>query len=366
MRAVMALSGGMDSTGLLLRLLADGYTVSCISYDYGQKHSLELARAKDNITYLAKNGFEVEHRQVDLSSAMSIFHSALTSTDIEVPKGHYEQEKMKVTVVPNRNAIFASILYGYALSVAVREDCSVKIALGVHSGDHAIYPDCRPEFYQSLAKAFAVGNWDSEKVSFHLPYIEGDKETILLDALATCEILDLDFDTIFANTNTSYNPDSQGRASGNSGADVERILAFFAIDRKDPIEYVKPWPEVLQDALKAQLAHQVTRENGTEPPFSGEYDEHFEPGVYHCINCDKILFRSEDKYDSGCGWPAFSQESDAAKIKRIEDISRGMKRVEVRCSDCDSHLGHVFAESKGERYCINSVCLKFEEWGKDD
>ena len=105
---------------------------------------------------------------------------------------------------------------------------------------------------------------------------------------------------------------------------------------------------------------------GTEAPFTGEYCSNKAKGIYSCKQCNAHLYTSESKFDSGCGWPAFSQESDAAKIKRIEDISRGMKRVEVRCSDCDSHLGHVFAESKGERYCINSVCLKFEEWGKDD
>ena len=91
---------------------------------------------------------------------MGLFHSALTSDDIEVPEGHYEEEQMKATVVPNRNAIFASILYGYALSVALREDTDVIIALGVHSGDHAIYPDCRPEFYEAIGNAFSVGNWD--------------------------------------------------------------------------------------------------------------------------------------------------------------------------------------------------------------
>ena len=89
---------------------------------------------------------------------------------------------MKHTVVPNRYAIFASILYGYALSIATKNDTSVKIGLGVHSGDHEIYPDCRPEFYDALEHAFKVGNWDSEKVSFYLPYLEGDKETILMDA----------------------------------------------------------------------------------------------------------------------------------------------------------------------------------------
>ncbi len=252
-RAVMALSGGMDSTGLLMRLLADGYQVSCLSYDYGQKHGIELQRAKANIAYLSGEGIEVEHRIADLSSAMGIFHSALTTEGYEVPEGHYEEEQMKQTVVPNRNAIFASILYGYALSVALREDTDVVIALGVHSGDHAIYPDCRPEFYEAIAHAFDVGNWDSEKVVFKLPYIDGDKETILRDAEDSISTLNLDFDTVFANTNTSYNPDSEGRSSGRSGADVERILAFHAVGRKDPVTYAEPWETVLANALQVEV-----------------------------------------------------------------------------------------------------------------
>ena len=358
-RAVMALSGGMDSTGLLLRLLADGYKVSCISYEYGQKHRIELEHAKANIEYLEGEGHQVEHKIADLSSAMSLFHSALTSDDIEVPEGYYEEEQMKVTVVPNRNAIFASILYGYALSVSHREDCDVAIAMGVHSGDHAIYPDCRPEFYSAIAGAFALGNWGSDRVSFHLPYIDGDKETILRDALESCSVLNLDFETIFENTISSYNPDSEGRASGTSGADIERILAFHALGREDPIEYTKPWKDVLQGALNSQLRFHVMKQNGTEQAFSGEFDKHFEDGVYRCADCSKQLFESDMKYDSGCGWPSFNREISDAKIRRIEDHSHGMIRVELRCSKCDSHLGHVFSESKGERYCINSICLEF-------
>lgn len=358
-RAVMALSGGMDSTGLLLRLLADGYKVSCISYEYGQKHRIELERAKANIEYLEGEGHQVEHKIADLSSAMSLFHSALTSDDIEVPEGYYEEEQMKITVVPNRNAIFASILYGYALSVSHREDCDVDIAMGVHSGDHAIYPDCRPEFYSAIAGAFALGNWGSDRVSFHLPYIDGDKETILRDAQESCSVLNLDFETIFENTISSYNPDSEGRASGTSGADIERILAFHALGREDPIEYTKPWKDVLQGALNSQLRFHVMKQNGTEQAFSGEFDKHFEDGVYRCADCSKQLFESDMKYDSGCGWPSFNREISDAKIRRIEDHSHGMIRVELRCSKCDSHLGHVFSESKGERYCINSICLEF-------
>ncbi len=258
MRAVMSLSGGMDSTSLLLRLLADGYKVTCLTYDYGQKHSIEIERAKSNISYLRGRGIDVGHTVVDLRSAMGSFHSALTTQEFEVPEGHYESEQMIHTVVPNRNAIFSSILYGHALSVATREESHVSIALGVHSGDHEIYPDCRPEFYEALESAFRVGNWDSDMVSFHLPYIDGDKSSILIDALDSVDALGLDFDTVFANTITSYNPDSIGRSSGRSGSDVERILAFHSIGRKDPVEYVDDWEKVLENAIISEREQEAS------------------------------------------------------------------------------------------------------------
>lgn len=250
--AVMSLSGGMDSTGLMIRLLAQGYSVRALSFDYGQKHSIELSRAQMNVAHLRQQGLDVEQRLVDLKAAMSIFNSALTDASIEVPEGHYEQSNMKATVVPNRNAIFSSIVYGYALSLATKHQEPVIISLGVHSGDHAIYPDCRPEFYDSIGASFALGNWDSDLVSFELPYLEHDKAFILRDSLENCESLGLDFDVVFALTNTSYNPDSRGRASGKSGADVERILAFVEIGRKDPVTYVDGWESAREHALKVQ------------------------------------------------------------------------------------------------------------------
>ena len=146
----MSLSGGMDSTSVLIRLINEGYKIDCLSFNYGQKHVIEIEKAIENIAYLSREGYQVKHQIIDLTSAMSIFHSSLTDEEIIVPEGHYEETQMKSTVVPNRNAIFSSIIYGYALSIVAKEDINVKIALGVHSGDHAIYPDCRPEFYQSL------------------------------------------------------------------------------------------------------------------------------------------------------------------------------------------------------------------------
>ena len=378
-KAIMSFSGGMDSTSLLLRLLREGCQVHTIAFNYGQKHIIELERAKMNIQYLKENGYEVNHRIVDISSAMSIFSGSLTSQDESVPEGHYEEEQMKSTVVPNRNAIFASIVYGYALSVSKDNDCDVSISLGVHSGDHAIYPDCRPEFYTALSEAFTIGNWDSERISFNLPYIDGDKVTILEDALISCEELGLDFDIIFANTNTSYAPDKMGRSSGKTGSDIERILAFKEIGRRDPVSYQGEWEDILSHAVKIEneykdnqylktltkLQYQVTRKGATERPFTGEYNDEKRIGIFECICCGHQLFDSTSKYDSGCGWPAFYKENDAADIQRIPDNSHGMIRIEVKCSKCNAHLGHVFddgpKEFGGERYCINSASMNFKE-----
>ena len=250
--AVICLSGGMDSTSLLLHLLARERSVFGISFDYGQKHSIELQRLKGNLAYLLECGFHVDWQLVDLSGLSKMLHSALTDPSWEVPEGYYESENMKQTVVPNRNAIFASIAYAKALSIANRRAVEVDLCLGVHAGDHAIYPDCKPEFYDAIFAAFAMGNWDSEKVTKYLPYIEFDKARILLDAQDSIEKLGLNFETVFANTITSYAPDASGRSSGLTGSDVERILAFNEIGRRDPIEYELTWQQVVDQAIRLQ------------------------------------------------------------------------------------------------------------------
>ena len=246
--AVLSLSGGLDSTSLLIHLLANDYEVVAMSFDYNQKHSVELERAKENILYLKEQGYEVKHRVVDLTSAFAGIHSALTSNDIEVPEGHYEQANMKATVVENRNAIFSSIIFGQALSLSKQINEDVKICLGLHAGDHEIYPDCRQEFRDAIEHAFKIGNWGSERVEYYTPFLFGNKTTILEETLINCEKLNLDFDTVLRNTNTSYNPDEFGRSSGKSGADIERIEAFLNIGRKDPVEYVDSWEVVSQNA----------------------------------------------------------------------------------------------------------------------
>jgi len=192
-QAVLSLSGGMDSSTLLLHLLANGYEVTALSFDYGQKHNVELERAKSLVKYI--NGYctideesktveypyYVKHQVIKLDGLSELLNSALVTGGEEVPEGHYAEENMKATVVPNRNKIFSSIIQAVALSIAEQKKAECVIAMGVHSGDHTIYPDCTEKFRNADEYAFKVGNWNSELVNYYTPYMEGNKFTILQD-----------------------------------------------------------------------------------------------------------------------------------------------------------------------------------------
>jgi 7-cyano-7-deazaguanine synthase len=240
-QAVLSLSGGMDSSTVLLHLLANDYEVTALSFDYGQKHNVELERAAELIQYLAENGHPVKYQRITLQGLVSLLNSNLVKGGEDVPEGHYEEENMKDTVVPNRNKMFSSIIQAVALSVANAKDCPVAIAMGIHAGDHAIYPDCRQEFRDADYEAFKQGNWDADKVEYYTPYLNGDKFDILKDGEVCCEKLGLDFDEVYKRTNTSYKPTAEGLSDYKSASSVERIEAFLKLGRKDPVVYVDGW-----------------------------------------------------------------------------------------------------------------------------
>ena len=241
---VVSLSGGMDSSTLLLKALNEYETVTALSFDYGQKHRVELKRAQSLVNYLSKNGHKVTYKQIQLNGLVDLLDSALVEGGDDVPEGHYAEDNMKATVVPNRNKIFASITQAVALSVANRTEENTDIALGIHAGDHSIYPDCRQEFRDADDEAFRLGNWEAERVHYWTPYLLGDKFTILQDGEILCKELGLDFDEVYKRTMTSYKPIHIHGGGGDgwyadykSASSVERIEAFMALGRPDPSQY---------------------------------------------------------------------------------------------------------------------------------
>ena len=268
--AVVSLSGGMDSSTLLLRALSEYDSVTAISFDYGQKHRVELDRAQSLVEYI--NGqchleedakivdypHFVNYRQIKLDGLVDLLNSALVQGGDDVPEGHYEQDNMKETVVPNRNKMFASIVQAVALSKANATKEQVDICLGIHAGDHAIYPDCRQEFRDADDAAFRIGNWEAERVGYFTPYLNTDKLGILKDGLVLCEKLGLGFDEVYSRTNTSYKPFASGNSDYKSASSVERIEAFIALGRPDPVQYEDEtgpvaW-EVARDSVAKVLA----------------------------------------------------------------------------------------------------------------
>jgi 7-cyano-7-deazaguanine synthase len=274
-QAVLSLSGGMDSSTLLLHLLKEGYDVTAISFDYGQKHRVELERAQQLVDYINDNPYrlpayttrlvnqtlevenyfagkhsKVNYQVIKLDGLTSLLNSALVDGGDDVPEGHYENENMKDTVVPNRNKIFSSIVQAVALSKATQNGSPCDIALGIHAGDHAIYPDCRQEFRDADMVAFREGNWDNEYVDFYTPYLDTDKLGILKDGVVCCEELRLDFDEVYKRTNTSYKPYPSGNSDYKSASSVERIEAFIDLGRKDPVQYEDETGEVSWDVAK--------------------------------------------------------------------------------------------------------------------
>jgi 7-cyano-7-deazaguanine synthase len=270
--AVISLSGGLDSSTLLLHLLSSGYECTAISFDYGQKHKVELQCATDLVDYINEHAGmsytssfpPVKHQIIKLDGLAQLLNSSLVEGGAEVPEGHYAQENMKDTVVPNRNKIFSSIIQAVALSIADKNTADCVMALGIHSGDHAIYPDCTENFRQADLNAFKVGNWNSERVDFYAPYMETDKAGILLDGESCCKQLGLNFNEVYKNTNTSYKPitiDNKWYSDYKSASSVERVEAFIKLNRPDPVNYADETGPVSWETVVNHVNQILTNHN---------------------------------------------------------------------------------------------------------
>jgi len=214
-KAVILLSGGVDSTTLLYDLINHGFETHPISFIYGQKHKMEVGMALATCTKL---GLELEI--VKLEALGQLAPSALTRNSIEIPQGHYEDESMKATVVPNRNMVFIALATSYAIGLKAN-----RVYYAAHSGDHAIYPDCRPAFLIALNKAIKL--CDYEKIQLEAPYLYWSKA----DIVKRGQELRVDYSLTWS----CY--EGGTKACGKCGTCVERAEAFENAGIKDPLEY---------------------------------------------------------------------------------------------------------------------------------
>lgn len=214
-KVVVIYSGGMDSFTVLNRALKDGKDVYALSFDYGQRHVKEL----DYASKVCKR-LNIPHKVIDISAINQLLAGSSLTDNIDIPEGHYEAENMKSTIVPNRNMILLSLAVGYAVSVGADQ-----VYYGAHSGDHAIYPDCRPEFVMKMNDVCQIANY--EPVEIFSPYLNVNKTAILTDGIS----MNLDY----SETWTCYN--GREKACGKCGACQERLEAFAENEITDPVPY---------------------------------------------------------------------------------------------------------------------------------
>lgn len=214
-KVVIIYSGGMDSYTVLHQARAEGFEVHAVSFNYGQRHSKELDYAKR-----VSEKYQIPHKIVDITSINQLIGGSSLTDSIDVPEGHYEEESMKQTVVPNRNMILLSLAAGYAVSIDAE-----AVYFGAHSGDHAIYPDCRTAFVDAMNEVCKIANYTPIEV--RAPFLASSKIDILRTGLA----LNLDY----AETWTCYN--GREKACGKCGACQERLEAFELNQACDPLEY---------------------------------------------------------------------------------------------------------------------------------
>ena len=214
-KIVVIFSGGMDSFTLLNRSLKEDFQVSAVTFDYGQRHSKEIQYAIS-----ACKELKVPHKVIDITAINQLLQGSSLTSDIDIPEGHYADENMKSTIVPNRNMILLSLAVGYAISINAK-----KVFYGAHSGDHAIYPDCRPEFVKKMNDICAIANY--EPIEITTPYLNYNKGQIVKDGLL--------MGLYYRKTWSCYN--GKDIACGKCGACFERIEAFSSNNIIDPSEY---------------------------------------------------------------------------------------------------------------------------------
>ncbi|MGC6455439.1 MAG: 7-cyano-7-deazaguanine synthase QueC [Coraliomargaritaceae bacterium] len=223
MKTVVIYSGGLDSTVLLYQLKAQGHELSALSVDYGQRHRRELDCATD-ICQLAGIPCQI----ANLSAIRELLSgSSLTSPQIEVAEGHYTEASMKSTVVPNRNMILLSLAAGHALSIG-----ATQVAYAAHSGDHAIYPDCRNEFADAVAVAMQLCDW--QPIQLIRPFIDATKAKIVA--------IGNQLGVPFARTWSCYKGESLH--CGRCGTCIERREAFYLAGLDDPTQYATDAPAI--------------------------------------------------------------------------------------------------------------------------
>jgi 7-cyano-7-deazaguanine synthase len=216
-KAVLILSGGLDSTTLLYDLIHDGHEVHAVTFNYNQKHKNEIACATKTCKAL-----QVPHTIIDLGVLNELAPSCLTRETWEVPEGNYAEESMKQTVVPNRNMVFLSLAGSYALGIGADH-----LFYAAHAGDHTIYPDCRPAFVSAMGTAFHLCDWND--LVLEAPYLYWTKTDIVKRGL----LLGVDY----AMTWTCYK--GGNHPCGRCGSCDERLAAFREAGATDPLEYEK-------------------------------------------------------------------------------------------------------------------------------
>ncbi len=228
-KAVLILSGGIDSSTLLYYLLSNNYSIHCLTFDYGQRHKREI-EAASKIVEEAKRLGEVTHKIVDITSIHNLISSGALTGNKDVPKAFYTEEIQKMTIVPNRNMIMLSIAVGYAVKINAKD-----VFYAAHKSDYSIYPDCRKEFIKALDTAVYLGNlWNP--VEIKAPFVDMTKDEIIK--------LGLKLGVPYEYTWSCY--EGKERPCLSCGTCLERTEAFLLNNVKDPLLSDEEWEEAVR------------------------------------------------------------------------------------------------------------------------